>query len=161
MVSYKETMGSSFMRWCCRFGEWLNGLEGIPLLMFRIGMGVGFYKPFMFKLQNPHSFHLWLVQHHFPWPYVSGAVTTILQGLAVSLLPLGLLTRFLSSFLFLMVLTAGLYVHLEHGYAASNDGVEICVYYCLILLALVLRGPGWFSCDTIIARQYRDLPPLR
>ena len=148
------------LRFFCRISEWLNELSDIPLLMFRIGMGIGFYKPFMFKLQNSEAFYCWLSCHHFACPKFAQILTTVLQGFAVALLPLGLLTRIVSFFLFIMVMTAMVYVHWEHGYSASGDGVELCVYYGLILLTLVIRGPGRFSCDTIIAAKYCDLPKI-
>ena len=41
-------------------------------------------------------------------------------------------------------------IHWEHGYSAAQDGVELTLYYALLLFQLVVMGGGRLSLDRVL-----------
>ena len=79
------------------------------------------------------------------------AATTELLG--VFLLTLGLLTRFISIPLMVVMLVAIFTVHLGNGFSAGDNGFEIPLYYLLFLGIFLSHGAGKISLDNLIFKK--------
>lgn len=117
-------------------------------LLLRFVMSYGFYSPFMVKIQHVEAFARWLTRMHFTAPMINAWFVILLQGTAIICLILGLATRPLAILLLFHMLIGLLAVHWPNGFNARNNGYEIPLYYALILLSLVIYGPGRWSIDS-------------
>lgn len=73
---------------------------------------------------------------------------------AVILLPLGLAARFISIPLIVTMILAIVTVHLGKGLEAGSNGFEIPLYYIIMLVALLIGGPGKISIDHLISKWW-------
>ena len=80
------------------------------------------------------------------WAYL-GAYTEVLGGV---FLILGLFTRASAAMLLVLIVTAGIKVHLGKGFFLSNGGFEYTFVIAAACLALLLLGPGKFSITSRI-----------
>lgn len=96
----------------------------------------------------PFPFHL--VPADINWLMSSGFELLGAVGLAI-----GLGTRFWAAALIIIDLVAWYAVHAGNGYNVCADGYKLSLIYLLMLLPLLLSGPGKASLDHLIARAYR------
>ena len=75
------------------------------------------------------------------WAYIA-SYTVLLGGLLVIF---GVQTRLAAVLLLILILTAGISVHLGKGFFLSNGGYEYTFIIAAICLALILLGPGKFN----------------
>jgi putative oxidoreductase len=118
------------------------------------------------------------IQDQFPWPFhlipadLNWALATGFEIVGAIALVIGLGTRFFSASLIVLTVVAMLSVHwpeswstlseLFKGYALSNDGFgnfKLPVIYIVILLPLVLMGPGRLSLDALFRRGLISTAP--
>jgi putative oxidoreductase len=66
------------------------------------------------------------------------------------LLALGLFTPFAAALMILVMLTAILTVHINNGFFATGNGVEMPALYAMSALILAFVGPGNFSLDNAL-----------
>ena len=129
--------------------------QDLSLLIVRLVLAYGFYEPAMKKLTNFESIINWFsTELHLPFPYINAflAVTTDVSG--VVLLLLGLMTRFISIPLMIIMVVAISTVHWTHGFHASDNGFEIPLYYMIMLFILLSHGPGKYSLDETLLKKY-------
>lgn len=75
------------------------------------------------------------------------AVSLLQKGSDIQLLIIRLI---LAYGFFLTMIVAILSVHLGNGFEAGNNGFEIPLYYIIMLLTLIVFGPGRFSLDHVL-----------
>ena len=83
-----------------------------------------------------------------PFPLFSAYLAASMATAGVVLLVLGLLTRFTSIPLIVIMIVAILTVHLHNGFSAGDNGFEIPLYFMLFLFIFFSQG-GRFSLDRL------------
>jgi len=128
----------------------ISALQDVPQLLFRLILAYGFFGPAMMKWSNIDGIAGWFAGMGYPLPTLNAylAATTELAG-AVLLL-LGLATRLISIPLMFVMVVAITTVHLPNGFEAGNNGYEIPLYYLLMLVSLLISGPGRLSLDAVL-----------
>jgi len=130
-----------------RLSEYLKPLS---LLLARLVVAYGFYEPAMMKWNDINSIAQWFGSMGIPFPTLNAYMAASTEAAGVILLTLGLLTRFISLPLIIVMIVAIVTVHLPHGFSAGENGFEIPLYYMLFLLIFVAHGAGKFSIDRLI-----------
>ncbi|NQY79842.1 MAG: DoxX family protein [Candidatus Caenarcaniphilales bacterium] len=134
--------------------EKMNTLQSFSLLLVRLVLAYGLYGPAMKKLMGFENIVIWFDQGlHLPFPWLNAVMATSTEVAGVILLTLGLLTRFISIPLMVIMVVAITVVHGSHGFTASDNGFEIPLYYFLMLFILFTNGAGTFSLDKLIFKD--------
>lgn len=99
------------------------------------------------------------IQDQFPFPVnlvppeISWQLSTWTELIAPVLLVLGLATRFATVSLLILTLVAWVSVHAGNGYNVVDNGWKLPLFYVVMLIPLLLSGPGRLSLDRLIARR--------
>lgn len=125
-------------------------LKSIFLLMARLIVAYGFYEPAMNKWADIGSVAQWFGSIGIPFPLLNAYMAASMEIAGVILLALGLLTRFISIPLIIIMIVAIIAVHLPNGFSAADNGFEIPLYYLIFLLGFIAHGAGKFSFDRLI-----------
>ena len=131
-----------------------TSFQDLSLFTVRLILAYGFYGPAMNKLHNFQGIVSWFGESlHLPFPFLNAvlAITTEVSG--VVLIFLGLMTRFISIPMMIVMVVAIATVHLPHGFHASNNGFEIPLYYLIMLFVLLSHGPGKYSLDEMVLKK--------
>ena len=127
----------------------------------------------MLKWNDMDSVVQWFDYMGIPFPTLNAYMAASTEIVGVVLLTLGLLTRFISLPLIIIMFVAIATVHGQNGFAFVNEGVsftdayvngtlvegtiiqlqngyELVLYYTLMLFVLVGQGAGKFSLDRLI-----------
>jgi putative oxidoreductase len=100
------------------------------------------------------------IRDQFPWPFnmippeVSWQLATVFEIIGPLALVLGLGTRFFALSLTILTLVAIAAVHAGHGYTISEGGWKLPLIYLVMLLPLILSGPGRLSLDHWLRRRF-------
>ncbi|MGM0439698.1 MAG: DoxX family protein [Chlamydiota bacterium] len=126
----------------------MYGWASLPL---RIGLGIMFIAHGMQKVFGAFGgsgiggFEVLLNDLGFTmplfWAYFA-AYTELLGGLC---LLLGIFTRIAASALFILIVVAGVTVHLNSGFFANNNGIEYPLVIASATLSLALLGSGRYA----------------
>lgn len=130
----------------------LTKLIDLPPLFFRLILAYGFYKPATLKLNNFNGIVEWFGSLGMPFPKLNAFLATGTELAGILLLFLGLATRIISFPLIIVMIVAIMTVHLGNGFDAGDNGLEIPLYYILMLFSLIVTGPGKVSLDHLINR---------
>ena len=130
--------------------EFISKAKWLPLLLLRLILAYGFFGPAKMKWSNMEGIINWFSQMGLPMPALNAYLAASAEALGVILLFLGLGTRIITIPLMFVMFVAIKTVHWQHGFAASNNGFEIPLYYMLMLLTLFIMGPGKISLDHLI-----------
>ncbi len=133
----------------------LAKLNDLPALLFRLILAYGFYMPAMMKWGDIGAIAAWFEGMGIPFPTLNAYLAASTEIAAVILLPLGLATRFISIPLIITMIVAIVTVHLGNGFEAGSNGFEIPLYYILMLVALLINGPGKISLDHLFSKQMK------
>jgi putative oxidoreductase len=135
-----------------RAGEWV-GMLGIRLLL-----GYEFaYLSGMSKLQGENWFSE--IKGDFPFPFDLVSVefswflatwSEILGGIALAI---GLATRFFSITLLIFTAVAWVAVHAGNGYNVCSNGYTLPLMFMIMLVPLILSGPGKLSLDHLLLKR--------
>ena len=128
-------------------------LDSLALLLIRLALAYGFYKPAMMKWNNINAIGGWFESMGYPFPYLNAYLAGITEVAGVVLLVLGLGTRLISVPLIFIMLVAIFTVHIGNGFEAGNNGFEIPLYYMLMLFGLVVYGGGKYSFDYLFSKK--------
>lgn len=131
----------------------LNKLKDIVLLLIRILIAYGFFEPALNKLKNINDVISWFDSLGIPFPFINAYLSAFTELLGVILLSFGLLVRYISLPLIIILLIAIKTVHLSNGFSVENNGYEIPLYYIIFLLTLFSNGAGKISLDYFIFKD--------
>ena len=135
------------------FGRNLSSLQSIPLLLLRIILAYGFFKPAMMKWNNINDIAEWFASMNYPMPTINAYLAATTEALGVVLLLLGFATRLISIPLMFTMVIAIATVHFANGFEAGNNRFEIPLYYLLMLFVLFISGPGNYSLDALLEKK--------
>jgi putative oxidoreductase len=129
-------------------GAWL-GLFGIRLLLaYEFGIA---------GLEKWHGENWFAdIQGAFPFPFsivpvdISWFLATWTELIGAAALVVGLGTRFWAVSLLILDIVAWASVHGGNGYNVCDNGYKLPLMYALMLIPLVLSGPGRLSIDHAI-----------
>jgi len=133
----------------------LNTLTDLPPLLFRLVLSYGFFKPAMMKWDNIEGIGQWFASMNYPFPLFNAYMAAITETAGFILLLLGLATRIISIPLMVVMLVAIFTVHIGNGFEAGNNGYEIPLYYLLMLISLLITGPGKLSLDAVVEKYFK------
>lgn len=129
-------------------------LFDLALLIFRLALGICFIVHGMGKLGlvgpgNMAGFTAWLKALGFPFPALQARFAMLTELLGGALVALGLGTRVAAFFLLVAMLVAAFTGHKGGGYLITNNppGNEYALNLAILMLVLILLGPGQFSLD--------------
>lgn len=100
------------------------------------------------------------IQDAFPFPFslvpadISWLLATWTELFGAIALLIGLGTRFFSASLIILTLVAWASVHAGNGYNVCDNGFKLPLMYLLMLVPLLLSGPGRLSLDCWLARRF-------
>jgi len=127
--------------------------QDLSLLALRLILAYGFYEPAMNKWSGIENVANWFGSMGYPLPTFSAYLAATTELLGVILLFLGLGTRIIAVPLIVVMLVAIFTVHAGNGFAASDNGFEIPLYYLLMLFTLMSYGSGKISIDNYIRKK--------
>jgi len=130
----------------------LNKLSDLPPLFFRLILAYGFCKTATTKFNNFSGIVDWFGSMGMPFPKLNAFLATGTEMAGFILLFLGLATRFISFPIIIVMIVAITTVHLGNGFDAGDNGLEIPLYYILMLFSLIITGPGRISLDHLISK---------
>lgn len=147
-------------------GSWLRDLLGrldqlstwLPQLGPRGWLAYEFWESGVEKFNGQNWFHE--IQGQFPFPLhlvpaqVSWQLATWLELLGAVALVLGLGTRLWSLGLAILTLVAWASVHAGHGYNVCDNGWKLPLIYLVVLLPLIIAGPGRLSLDAWLRGRF-------
>ncbi len=142
-----------------RITSMLDRLQPLSLLLFRLWVALAFWRAGMVKLADPMgTAYLFNYEYHVPLlsPDLAATVGTYVELIVPWLLGLGLFGRISALFLFVYNIVAVIsYPDLwPNGLWAGFIGAAFIDHkaWGLMLLAIVLFGPGKLSIDAAIAK---------
>jgi putative oxidoreductase len=101
------------------------------------------------------------IQDSFPFPFnvvpanISWFISTWTELLGALALVIGLGTRFTALALIVLDLVAWYSVHADSGYNVCSNGYKLPMMYLMMLMTLLLTGPGRASLDALIRQRMR------
>lgn len=131
----------------------LEKSAAVTLLLLRLVLAYGFYGPAKMKWKDINSVIDWFGSIGIPAPVFNAYLAAGTEMLGVVLLVLGLGTRLIAIPLVITMLVAIKTVHWANGFEAADNGFEIPLYYTIMLLTLLVYGPGKWSVDYLIRRR--------
>lgn len=139
-------------RACIAVADFLNRFWDIPQLLFRFTLAARFFKPALFKLQHPTFMTEWFTELGYPCPAFCVWSVALSQAACIISFPIGLCTRVIAAIQCIVMGVAIISVHWGK-FSNDTDGIEIPLYYFLMLLSLAILGPGRASIDGLFARN--------
>ncbi|RXJ58003.1 DoxX family protein [Candidatus Marinarcus aquaticus] len=130
-----------------------ENFQSVSLLIARLLIAYGFYEPAMNKWKDIQSVGYWFESLNIPFPLLNAYLAATTEMAGVVLLSLGLLTRYISIPLIVVMIVAILTVHLPNGFSAGDNGFEIPLYYMVFLMIFVSFGAGKISVDQMFKKR--------
>jgi putative oxidoreductase len=138
---------------CNSISKSLEFLKDLPLLLIRLTLAYGFYTPAMNKWNDIESVAGWFESMGYPLPSFNAYMAASTEIAGVVLLALGFASRLISIPLIIIMLVAIITVHGGNGFEASGNGFEIPLYYLVMLITIVVYGPGKLSIEGLIRKS--------
>lgn len=132
----------------------LNAFQDLGLLILRLLLAYCFYEPATMKWKDTNVVIAYFGSMGFPLPILSAYLVAGVEASAVVLLTLGFGTRLISLLLIIIMVVAMATVHWQNGFSAANNGIEILLYYSIMLLILLTFGAGRISIDHLFRKKY-------
>ncbi|HMM70660.1 MAG TPA: DoxX family protein [Rhodocyclaceae bacterium] len=136
-------------------GAWLAPLS------LRLLLAYEFFEAGLEKLRGDNWFAH--IQSDFPLPFnlipaeINWQIATWAELLGPIALLLGLFTRFASISLIVLTVVAWVSVHAGNGYNVCDNGFKLPLIYLVMLVPLVLSGPGRLSIDHWLAQRIQPV----
>jgi putative oxidoreductase len=131
----------------------------LALLILRLFLGVCFIVHGLGKLGivgpgNMSGFVGWLRSLGVPYPAVQARVAMLCELMGGVLIALGLLTRVAALLVCATMLVAAVIGHKGGGYLITNSppGNEYALNLAMLMVVVVLLGPGNYSLDYLLLR---------
>ena len=132
-------------------------LVNLALLIFRVALGLCFVVHGLGKLGivgpgNMEGFTSWLKSLGLPAPALQARMAMLSELLGGSLIAFGLGTRVAAFFCLVAMAVAASIGHKGGGYLITNTppGNEYALNLALLMLVLILLGPGHYSLDHFV-----------
>lgn len=151
MNTFMDKIGSLLAR-LDTFGHW------IAPMVLRLFLAKEFWDAGSKKLNGTNWF--FEIQDQFPFPFshlppeITWHLVIALEIAGALALLLGLGTRLFALGLLMLTLIAIAAVHAGYGYTISAGGWKLPLVYLIMLLPLILNGPGKLSIDHILRRHF-------
>jgi len=136
----------------------LDGIGGwLGMLGLRLLLAYEFWQSGVEKFRGDNWFAD--IQDAFPFPFnlvpveFSWQLSTGVELIAPVMLVLGLGTRFWAFSLLILDVVAWQAVHAGNGYNVCDNGFKLPLMYLLMLIPLVVSGPGKLSIDHWMRRR--------
>ena len=136
-----------------KYSDALAKLKDLPLLALRLILAYGLYNPAIMKVKDLEAIGQWFESMNYPFPLLNAYLAGITELLGVFMLLLGLGTRIITVPLMIVMVVAITTVHGGNGFEASSNGIEIPLYYLIMLFSLWIMGPGRISIDHFIGKR--------
>ena len=137
--------------------EKLNDIGAwVSMLPLRLLLAWEFWESGVEKFNGENWFTQ--IQDDFPFPFsviptdISWFISTWAELLGAIALVVGLGTRFTAATLIVLDIVAWASVHAGHGYNVCSNGYKLPLMYLVLLIPLLLSGPGKASLDAFIRR---------
>jgi putative oxidoreductase len=143
--------------------DWLG--QFLSMLGLRLLLAWEFWGSGVEKLRGRNWFAE--IQGNFPFPFsllpadVNWIFAIGIELLGSIALALGLGTRFAAFSLMVLDSVAWISVHAGHGYNVCNNGFKLPLIYLIMLIPLLLSGPGKISLDHLIVSRVLGSRPAR
>lgn len=123
----------------------------LAIFMVRTIVGLGFIFHSMFKLPTPT---MWMGPQGFAPPWLQGIVTFVELFGGIALI-VGFLTPVAAFLLAIDMIVAIFKYHIPAGghFVGGRASFEVPLVYLVVVLALLIAGPGRFSIDGFIGRR--------
>ncbi len=142
-----------------------QGFKLLDALGDRLGMlGLRLLLAYEFWQSGIEKFHgdNWFadIQSQFPFPFsavpvdVSWFLSTWVELIGPVMLVLGLGTRFWAFSLLVLDIVAWIAVHAGNGYNVCDNGFKLPLMYLVMLVPLILSGPGKLSLDHWLRKRW-------
>lgn len=131
----------------------MDKLRDIPLLILRAVLVYNFYKPAIYKITDFQGTTEWFESLGIPLPALNAYLSGFTEMSGVILLTLGLGTRIIAIPMIIVMIVAIFTVHIENGFNASRNGIELPLYFMIMLFTLIVYGSGRISLDYLIKRK--------
>ena len=132
-------------------------LFDVALLILRVFLGVCFVVHGLGKLGivgpgNMQGFVGWLKSLGVPFAEAQARLAMLSEIAGGTLIALGLLTRIAALIVFVTMSVAATIGHKGGGYLVTNNppGNEYAINLAMLMIVLVLLGPGFYSLDHLI-----------
>lgn len=136
-----------------RIGQWVG------ILPLRLLIAWEFYEAGIAKFNGKNWFGN--IVDNFPFPFniipieISWFLATWTEIVAAITLAIGLATRFSVTSLIILDIVAWVSVHADNGYNVCSNGYKLPLLYLIMMIPILLHGPGKLSIDYLIRRIYR------
>lgn len=140
------TMGCTVYGFLDKLGTWL------PMLGLRVLIAYEFWEAGVEKFKGDN----WFEASMFPFPFnvlptdLSWFLATWTELAGSVALLVGFATRFSAASLIILDLVAWYSVHAGSGYNVCSNGFKLPLLYLLMLLPILMIGPGKASIDNLI-----------
>lgn len=132
--------------------------EFAPQLLLRLFIAYEFWEAGVEKFNGENWFHDF--RGEFPFPFnvipadISWLLATWTELAGAAAMVVGFATRFSAASLIILDIVAWYSVHAENGYNVCSNGFKLPLIYLLILIAILLSGPGKASLDHFIKNRF-------
>jgi putative oxidoreductase len=129
----------------------------VGMLSLRLFVALEFWQSGVEKFNGSNWFAD--IQSQFPFPFsllpvdLSWFISTWVELLGAVMLVIGLGTRFWAFSLIVVDIVAWYAVHAGNGYNVCDNGYKLPLVYLMMLIPLVLSGPGKLSIDGWLRRR--------
>lgn len=139
--------------------DMLNGIgQYLSMLMLRLFLAWEFWESGVEKFHGENWFAD--IQDAFPFPFsiiptdISWFISTWTELAGAVALVVGLATRFTAVSFIVLDIVAWISVHGDNGYNVCSNGYKLPLMYLIMLIPLLLSGPGKASIDAWINRRF-------
>ncbi|MCI0401311.1 MAG: DoxX family protein [Gammaproteobacteria bacterium] len=143
----------------CKFTQFLNLLGNyLSPLGLRLLLAWEFWDSGVTKLRGENWFAQ--IQDKFPFPFdqipvdINWLLATWSELIGSIALVIGLATRFSAAALIILDVVAWISVHAGNGYNVCDNGYKLPLIFLIMLIPLLLSGPGKASIDNLIVNRY-------
>ena len=131
-----------------------SSLKDIPPLLFRLTLAYGFFGPAYQKVTHFADTIKFFESIGIPAPEINAYMATATEVTGIVLVLFGLATRFIAVPMIVIMVVAIKTVHWANGFSCGDQGFEVPFYYMLMLLSLIVTGPGAISVDRLLEKRF-------
>ena len=122
----------------------------IAPLLLRVATGAIFFLHGYLKVGDVAGFSGFIGTLGVPAPEIIGPVVIWMEIIGGIVLALGLLTHWVAKILAIEMLVALFLVHWDKGFYVSNNGYEFALLLVVVLISLMVTGPGKWALDKML-----------